>query len=367
MINPGDWNFTDQRATKNRKVNTELDRLFKIVEQYQESCRILSKPIRIDELKRELSGMDNRETSNNNTFWSDIAHIIEQAKQGKVLHRTRGRYAPGSIKNWEKTIVKLREFDESMQFNNITMDTYMKFIQYCNAKKFTANYTGSLIKEWKTIMRIAHDHKLHSNLVFNDPKFKKLTEASSQVYLDDHEIEKLYKLDLSKDGMLEVIRDRFVINLYTGLRISDMRTLDSSNIQNELITHINQKTNKKVVIPVHPVVAQIIRKYKGLPYQYHQNTVNRVIKIICMRAKINDTVRYTKTVGGLPKEFIRKKYLLVTNHTCRRSMATNLLKDAEIQEAMPVMGMSVKTLMLYNKISPEENAQRLKQNKFFKK
>jgi hypothetical protein len=44
-----------------------------------------------------------------------------------------------------------------------------------------------------------------------------------------------------------------------------------------------------------------------------------------------------------------------------------LNKNDTLAEAKYVMGMSFKTLELYNKISVEENAKNLKANKFFQK
>jgi hypothetical protein len=120
-------------------------------------------------------------------------------------------------------------------------------------------------------------------------------------------------------------------------------------------------------LPVHPIVEEIIKKYGGeLPKQYHENVVNREIKKIAEAAKLNDPVHFTKTIGGIKQSFVKEKWEMITCHTCRRSLTTNLLKHASVIDVMPVTGMSLKTLEKYNKRSAQENANMLKSNPFFK-
>lgn len=369
-ILPEDWNFPEQRAFKNKKLNDELSRLSRITDKFIESCRIMVKPVFKEELRRELDSKSDREVKvKANGFFESWQSIMDKATSGElVIPKSKRRYTAGSLKNWKKVKGILLEFDPNMEFDTITLDTYTAFIQFCNRKDWAANYTGSLVKCWKTIMTISHTLKWHNNIIYKHPEFRGIQEVAEKVYLNEQEIKLIYELDLTGRGMREVIRDRYIINLYTGLRISDMITLSTENIHNGMITHINQKTSKKVVIPVHPYVVEIIEKYGGkMPKQYSEVVVNRYIKLIAKDAELTEKIRYTRTQGGVVKKFTAEKWELITNHTSRRSMATNMLKFVNVLEAMPVMGMSLKTLQIYNKISAEENAETLKENKFFNK
>jgi len=364
-----DWNLKLQRSQSDKKINTVLNRLHGIVERYQETCKLAGKPVKVDELRAELNGITNRvERRKNLNFFHYIEILINEAETGKLLTPLRTKYSPGSVANFKKSRNLLQEFMPGMEFDSITISTYFEFIQFLNLKGYSANYAGKLIKDWKTFMNLAFARKWHSNLVYKDPEFKKPGELSFQVYLDEKEIAAIMKLDLSKRRNLEIIRDRFIVNLYTGLRISDMKTLSIDNIQNEMVTHINQKTGKKVVIPVHKHLFDIIEKYNGvLPKQYNDRTVNQELKNIVREAGINETVRFTRTVGGKKKQFAVEKWRLITNHSARRSLATNLLKHIDIQQGQQVLGMSLRTLQHYNKITPEQNAEVIKGNQFFKK
>jgi integrase len=370
-IKPLEWDTVLQRAKKDRSINKELDRLHSIVEHHIESQRRMGiNNIFKADLKKALDEKNDRieKKSVTNNFFMEVDKIIEAASVGSLLTNKSKRYSTGTLKNWNKTKNRLQIFDPALQFATITMETYKKFVIHCNDENFTANYTGSLIKDWKAIMAAGQKFKLHNNSVYLQKEFKTITEVSEKVYLTEDEIKAIYELDLTGSKYLENIRDRYVINLYNGLRISDMKTLSIANIQNGMITHINKKTSKKVAIPLHPLVHDIIEKYNGtMPRQYHEAVVNREIKQIAKMAGLTDTVFFSKTVGGINKKFSKEKWELITNHTSRRSMATNLLKHANAIEAMPVLGMTLKTLQLYNKITAEENAESLKGNSFFKK
>lgn len=388
-INPEDWDSTSQRASlrpkeglnkkeqpdylnKQKAINGELDRLYRIVASYIESSKIMQKAgVYKQDLKKELDSKNDKEERmvvSKKHFFKIFQQLMDEATAGTLLiPRSQKRYTDGTVRSWGRAKARLLEFDPNIEFDRITIDTYTKFIQWCNSKSYSTNYIGSLLKDWRTIISHAYSKKYHSNLIHKHPEFKIFREISEMVYLNDDEIIQLYNHDLSSYPYQEVIRDRYIINLCNGLRVSDMRTLSIGNIKRNQITHINQKTSIKVVIPVHDLVTAIIVKYKGeMPKQYHQNVVNREIKKIAEKAGITEIVRYSKTIGGVNKKFAEPKWKLITNHTARRSMVTNALKFLAPQQVMPITGMTLNTLMKYNKITPEENADQVQDNSFFR-
>ncbi|HYK57623.1 MAG TPA: tyrosine-type recombinase/integrase, partial [Flavisolibacter sp.] len=307
-----------------------------------------------------------KEKTGEHDFYLFAGKIMELCTSGGVLTPEGRKYTEGSIKNFGTAREKLREFLPTMTFENITLDTYRAFIVHCNLKGWSANYTGRIVKDWKRLMNIGNALHWHFNLIHKHADFKKTKEDSFQVALSEEEIKAILNVDLSGDRMREAIRDRYVISLYSGFRISDMKQLKESHFGKLGITQVNQKTKQRVVVPVHPIIKEILKKYKGeLPRQYNDILVNREIKLIAKKAGINELIRFAKTIGGVRKEFVKKKYELITTHTARRSMATNLLEHVDLIDAMQVLGMSARTLQKYNKRTPERNAELLKDNPFF--
>jgi len=188
-------------------------------------------------------------------------------------------------------------------------------------------------------------------------------------YLNEVEIEEIYKLDLSHDPRLDSIRDNAIIGCWTGLRISDFNhKLDLKNIDGEYITIQTTKTGVWVTIPLHPQVKSIIKKRFGLlPEKIRDAAFNEEIKVICMLAGIDEKIRGGITKVDKEKKIMRKviglfpKYKLISSHTCRRSFATNLHGKVPNSVIMSCAGWSSETMMLnYIKKTKKEHADTLK-------
>jgi integrase len=371
FIQPSDWNEKVQRSYTNTRVNDELNRLYRIVESYIESQKRMGiHEIFKQDLKRELDQKEHRvKAIAAHTIFDYIDILISEAEEGTLLiPKKHTRYSAGTLKNWRISRDMLKQYNPHMTFEAVTIEMYHDFINFMNRRNYSKNYTGKFLKDWINFMGLGQIKQWHQNMVYKHPLFVKIREDIDTIYLDEDEIQTLLNHDLSDHKYYETIRDRFICNLYTGFRVSDMHTFNEENIEDGMIVHINQKTGKKVAIPIHPIIEEIITKYGGkLPKQYCDQVVNREIKEIAKQAGFTQKFRYTKTIGGKKKQFIKEKWELVTNHTCRRSLTTNLLKHVGVMEAKDVVGMSLKTLELYNKRSVTENANLLKNNSFFKK
>jgi site-specific recombinase XerD len=307
-------------------------------------------------------------------MFKDIDQIIAWAKDGDILNPRNGKvYSPSTLANWKKAKDKLEAFNSNLSFDSITPETYESFKTWCNSyvskkkvvkKQLKVGAVNSYLASWKSLMEIGLRKKLHSNKVCKE--FDRIPmKIPHAVYLDDQEIAKILQLPLT--GMDEEIRDRYIINLYTGLRISDLKGVDETLIQDNKISITMQKTDKGVSIPLGIKIREIIEKYNGkLPKQYSETQVNRQIKQICKDAGINTIIRYTETIGGKKVNQQKFKWEMITNHTARRSMVTNMLrKGISTLQAQKVVGMSQQTLERYNKLSAEENADLLADHSFF--
>jgi hypothetical protein len=89
-------------------------------------------------------------------------------------------------------------------------------------------------------------------------------ETYKHPYLNEDEINRIFKLDLSHDPVLDNIRDNFIIGLWTGLRISDFLTrLSIKNFNGNFIEIKTKKTGFPVSIPIHPMVKAVLNKRNG--------------------------------------------------------------------------------------------------------
>lgn len=253
----------------------------------------------------------------------------------------------------------LKEFDSSIDYNDVNYRFYTEFITWCrSAKKYKENTTGTHIRNIKSVMNEALKRGYHTNTAFQN--FSKPKEEADTVYLSNKEIDKLYHLPLT--GQQASVRDCFLIGCYTALRFSDYASITMWDVSQGYIVKRTQKTQASVTIPIHPRVKEILTKYNGAP-SINISTLNKLIKPICMAAGIREKVAVTSNRVTEYKE----KWELVSSHTARRTGATNMfLAGIPTISIMKITGhKSEKVFLNYIKITNLENAKLIKNNKFF--
>lgn len=203
--------------------------------------------------------------------------------------------------------------------------------------------------------------------------FKVVEEETDAIYLNEKELAAIYKLDLSNDKELEEIRDIFIIGCYTGLRYSDLSTLNSEHIDhiNGNINIKQRKVHKAVVIPMIDYVPDILQKYNYELPKVHSNKFNEQVKELGQKIKLNQKVEIVRKKGNQRVTEVSKKSELISSHTCRRSFCTNMyLSGFPAEELMKISGhKSLAAFMRYIKVDNQQAANRLKElrNKINKK
>ena len=217
-------------------------------------------------------------------------------------------------------------------------------------------------------MNEAYERGLHTNFDFKKKAFAKPSAETKNIYLDEKELLQMYRLDLSFDKRLDQVRDWFLIGAYTGLRFSDLSRLAKDNVFDNTIEITTQKTSKKVIVPLSPIVREILQKYDyQLPKLISNQKFNGYIKEVAKKAEINEEILIEETKGYLKSSFTDEKYNLVSVHTARRSFATNAyVAGVPVIQIMMMTGYKAeKSFLLYIKISEKENAKKLQLHPFF--
>lgn len=263
----------------------------------------------------------------------------------------------------------LRVFEEfvgkvDMPFARVDYSFYSDFVLFLRTiKKYKENTVGTHIKNLKAVMNEGYKRKLHSNEDFRE--FKKPSEPIVNVNLSEGEIELIRTLHL--EGQLDQIRDVFVVGCYVAQRHSDYSTISTKDIQDGKIIIVQEKTNHRIIIPVHPIVHVILKKYGGELPNISQTIFNEGIKKIAFKAGINTPVfvRYTKA-GERIEKYV-EKWQLISSHTARKSGVTNALRaGVSIEDCMYLAGIyDIRTFKVYAGVTDEEYGQRLASSKFF--
>jgi len=318
------------------------------------------------------------------TLFSFIQSFIDKSST-KPNPKTGRPVSYKMRREYEVTFKYLKDYathlNTIIDFKDIDLNFYDGFIQYLQnvpvdkqmnsgdadsrepkGKKLAVNTIGKKIQTLKIFLNAAKEEGRNPFEAYKSKKFVAMTEESETIYLNESELEKIYQLDLSNEPENEKIRDLFLVGAWTGCRFSDISQITPESISNGMI-HIKQfKTNKKVVIPLHPVVTAILNKYNGrLPEATTNQQFNRALKVIAESAGINEITHKAITKGGVKVSTAYQKSKLVTTHTARRSFATNLYNSGFPSiSIMAITGhVTEKSFLKYIKVTPVEHAKKL--------
>lgn len=388
------WNKKSQRAKETKsfqgylEFNITLDNIeTAILSCYRKFINDMGKEPDVDELRnlvRQKRGYTKiKETPE---LFEFIDQFIQQAEEGKHLNLQTGKpVKQTTVRTYRQTLSLLREFSDvkkwKPKFNDMNPEFHKEFVHFLSreyvspesSKSFKPNSVGKHITNLKTFLSNAFERKITTNQDFRMKGFKVLKEEVDSVYLNKEEIEILENISLPPNSFDEKVRDLFVMGCHTGLRISDLKRLSEDHIRhtnNESYIEIEMlKTAKPVSIPLTEKLESLLLKYKTPSGHFfpgiHDQRVNDAIKEIAAKADIfKKEVIINVTEKGLRVSKLIPKYQLITNHTARRSFATNkVLEGYPYSAIMLITGHKTeKAFLRYVKISGYDAVKIFKQH-----
>ena len=305
------------------------------------------------------------------TFFDFFQDLILQTKNGgRFIPKTGKPYSKSMIEMYEGTLKKLIKFEIKtgckVNFETINLDLYIKLIEYLTKElNLAVNSIGKVIRILKTVLNEATERGINKNLQFKSRKFSVPSEESDTIFLNIDELDQMLNLDLRNKERLEKVRDLFLIACFTGLRYGDFSTLKMDKISNGFITIKQNKTENKIVIPIHIKVDEIIKKYMGnIPESISNQKTNNYLKEIGeLLPLLNIEVTKTITKGGKRITTTHKKWELLVSHAARRSFATNeYLAGTQTLTIMAITGHKTeKAFYKYIKVTSTGHAIKLKE------
>ena len=370
-INPAYWNKNKCRVrdvteciTKDI-INNRLNELETVTEKYITEQKAAGFGITKENLRTFLDNHINPPKNNTNTLKGFLMDFIEKANR-RVNKKTGKIVGDKTQFGYKRTLKYLEAFEEKTKqtydFKDIGLDFYNKYTAFLQSYKLSVNTIGREVKTLKIILNEAKNKGLELNKEFLNGCFVVTTEESDSVYLNESELKKLYEHDFGTNERLDRVRDLFIVGAWTGLRFSDFTRINNDYIKENCIEIEQQKTGKRVVIPLRPVILEIWKKYNNqLPTIISNQKFNDYIKEVCRIAKINTYEHKTITRGGVRTSTRFEKWELISSHTARRSFATNLfLGGFPTLSIMQITGHKTEAaFMNYIKATPEQHAELL--------
>lgn len=315
----------------------------------------------------------------------------------EYIEIVKNRLSPNTMKKYYSTLSRLKIYESekkvSISLNDVDIKFYNSLQEWAYSKGYSSNYFGVFINVIKRVIHEASYNGICDKKGIEHKDFITINEDTDSVYLSIEELEKIHKLDFTaslireklyknEDGTyqeisetnmqkkiksLSLVRDRFLIGAYTGMRVSDYGDLGKMNFGEKNIVRKTIKTGASIVVPIHPNIRTILDRGFDPSEKVSDQNMNQHIKEVARIADITEDVLITKNRGGKEIEEIHSKDKLITTHTARRSFATNAYKAGVPTIAiMKITGHKREsTFLKYIKVSAEENAEILANHPFF--
>lgn len=160
------------------------------------------------------------------------------------------------------------------------------------------------------------------------------------ITITDNELALIYQFKASSER-LENVRQLFVVACTTGLRYSDIETFHIEHIDfsTRTIQRIQRKTNQSVIIPLHPLLEQMLKENNGeLPTPICNQDFNRYLKELFQEIGLDRNVQLTQVVGKKRVVTDSKLYQVASSKMGRRYLCSSLAGKVPDRTIMAMSG-----------------------------
>ncbi|HYF03860.1 MAG TPA: site-specific integrase [Patescibacteria group bacterium] len=188
----------------------------------------------------------------------EVTYVSVLDRFNEFIEKRKSTDAKASIKIYTTTYIHLCKFIGTkyklFNFEDINSAFQDKYISYLLKDAQLTNTTvGKHLMIFKPFLHWATDRGYNTKTDYQ--KLFKRTEFETDATtfaLTWEELNCIEKLELSENQRLDRVRDLFLISYYTGMRFSDVSTLQPHNIQGSVIRFTIIKTKESISIPIIP-------------------------------------------------------------------------------------------------------------------
>lgn len=245
----------------------------------------------------------------------------------------------GTRRHYDLLLARLIEFNKIRRWQDVTIENIYMWDSWLH--NLTKPISDANIKAGKQPEKISDGsvwnyHKNLKAMLARADKFGKIArnpydrlrgefpkgEKESVEYLTEDDVRRFESLELPEGSPLDVARDLFILQLYTGLAYSDMQAFDISQYKwdGKHWNHIGEriKTGTPYVSVLLPPVVKVLKKYGMSVPKLNNSYYNKYLKSLAVMAGITTRMH---------------------THLARHTFATTMLSnDAKIQNVSKMLG-----------------------------
>lgn len=303
-----------------------------------------------------------------------------------VEHQIADLYKKGNISMYKRDKCVIDDFKRFIKKNSLPLNQFSTqvvkdFETYLIVDK--ENQRNTVTGKMKRLRKYAKDLFIENNLDFRDFPFrnyKMKTESTEREFLSEREFKRLvyYKevLCTPKNRYREAL-DLFLMECYTGMRISDLLTLKWKHYQDGLIKKKMEKTKDTITIMVAEIdVAdkmievrqeKAIKENKQLnPEAYIFDVLKIDIDKVAPDKKLNAISSATAMINKDLKKLAKMRKIQIkknlSTHVARHTFATRLIsKGVDLYTVSKLLGhKDIRTTQIYAQVIQKKQNEALK-------
>lgn len=249
----------------------------------------------------------------------------------------------GTIKHYVTLHTRLTEYGKIKRWGDLTTENISEFDAWLHKRKLSTGeaITDAAVYKYHKCFKAILNRAVMFDKIDRNPydrlKFKR-GESENIEYLTEDEMKAIEKLKVPKGTQIEVARDLFVFQMYTGLSYSDTQAFDFSQYKKVKGKWINTgeriKTGVAYVSSLLPPAVAVLEKYGWTVPKIDNADYNHLLKVI-------------GTMADIPTK--------MHTHLARHTFATYMLRQGvKVENLQRMLGhKNLRQTMRYAKVLAE--------------
>ena len=312
-------------------LNERIGIIYEIVDREANRCIKVGQPINTAAIKKMVW--------NEKDAMSDEPSFLEWFEhQTEILN-----LAHGTVKHYNSLYTRLVEFGKIKQWIDITTENISEFDAWLHKRKLSNGeaITDAAVYKYHKCLKAMLNRAVTFDKIDRNPydrlKFKR-GESENIEYLTEDEMKAIVNLKVPKGTQIEMARDLFVFQMYTGLSYSDTQAFDFCQYKKVKGKWINTgeriKTGVAYVSSLLPPAVAVLEKYGWTVPKIDNADYNHLLKVV-------------GTMANIPTK--------MHTHLARHTFATWMLRNgAKIENVSRMLGhTNIRQTQRYAKVLAE--------------
>lgn len=266
-------------------LNERIAIIYEIVEREANRCIKDGEAISTEKLKAKVWPV--KEAMDDDQKFIDW--VVDQIKMLTI--------SPGTRKQYKTMLTRLTEFDKMKRWRDVNAENITLFDSWLHQrkKKDGKSIIDAAVYKYHRCLKALINRAVTFGKIERNPyellkgKFKR-GDRENVEYLTESEMKSIENLVLPADDTMELSRDIFVFQMYTGLSYSDAQSFDISQYRKDGNTYTNVgeriKTGVAYVSQLLPPAVRVLEKYDMKIPKIENHVYNRALKAIGIMAGI---------------------------------------------------------------------------------